>query len=1181
MNKKLQSAKPDDFSLTTNLNQASEAGSYDIDPDITERKQVETERERLLAAEREQRLLAETLAEVTLALTAQTSHTAVLEEILRQVQRVVPCEKASIRLLAGDILRVAYRQGKQAFEAQLAANLDQPLTDFPLDAEVIQSRQTLIIPDTHQEPRWISFPPMAWIRSHIAVPICLGDQVLGLLRLDADAPDKFSSKDAERLQPLVNAAAIALENARLYDQARQEIAERKRAEEALAAERNLLRTLIDNIPDFIYVKDTNSQFVLSNLALTRAMGVAIPDDLVGKTDFDFFDRELAEQYYADEQTVICTEQPLIGREERFISPINNRQSWYSTTTVPLHDNQGEIVGLVGLSHDITELKQAEQALQARQARLKLLNSIFTRITSGLSTNQVIERTVNQISDYFPTLRVAYSTIDAQGKAVTLHSMEPPEMPHLTGAITDLTAASEYLHTLRQHKPVIVEDVTRDTRIAALASLIAAGGTQAFLDMPLHHSDNLVGVLCLDAPEPRQWSEHEITTLAEIAEYLSIALQNVHEQQERERVEAELRASEERFRLVVASISDHIYVWRVTKDGTRINLYLSHHAEILTGYPMEKFIDWRFWPSTVIHPDDQAAAAAQAEQLAQGQHGEVEYRLVRADGKIIWVRDSARVQPEGESSRIAYGLVSDITERKQAELERDRLTNELRNINQTLDERVRARTAELQAIFDAVGEGIVVTNLAGVIEYINPALEKLTGYSAAETTGKTPRLWKSEQQSAAFYTQMWQTILAGQTWRGELINKRKDGSLYDVLLTITPIPGPDGQPVGFVGVQNDITPFKEMDRLKSEFISMAAHELRTPLTSILGFSEILLTRQLHEDRQTRYLTFINQQADALRAILDDLLDLSRLEAEEGFEITEAPVDLRKIVEETIFGFQENQSKYHYRITGPESWPQIKGDKAKLAQLFKNLFSNATKYSPNGGEITLQASPEAAYNLLHLTLTDQGIGMTPEQLAQIFDRFYRADASNTAIGGTGLGMTISRLIVERHGGKIWVESQYRAGTTIHILLPLLDRPTYILIIEDDHNLRELQQRVLRNEGFVVFGVEDGLAGLKLAHTCLPNLILLDLALPGMTGFDVLGHLQVDYLTKDIPVIITSAIDTATEIERAIQKGAMDYLVKPYGLGDLTIRVNRALTQSTAPHPLKRSIGQQNKHTLGLNH
>jgi DNA-binding response OmpR family regulator len=158
-----------------------------------------------------------------------------------------------------------------------------------------------------------------------------------------------------------------------------------------------------------------------------------------------------------------------------------------------------------------------------------------------------------------------------------------------------------------------------------------------------------------------------------------------------------------------------------------------------------------------------------------------------------------------------------------------------------------------------------------------------------------------------------------------------------------------------------------------------------------------------------------------------------------------------------------------------------------------------------------------------------------------------------------MTISRLIVERHGGKIWVESQRNVGTTVHILFPLLNRPTYILIIEDDQSLRALQKRVLKAEGFTVLGAEEGSHGLQLANTSLPDLILLDLALPGIAGFDVLEQLQTNYLTKDIPVLITSAIDTATEIERAIQKGAVDYLVKPYSMGDLTIRVNRALAKS----------------------
>ncbi|MBI1881175.1 MAG: PAS domain S-box protein, partial [Chloroflexi bacterium] len=694
--------------------------------DITQRK---AEQEHLLAAEREQRLLAETLTEITLALTAQTSHTAVLEEILRQVQRIVPCQKASIRLLTDNILRIVHSQGEQAFNTPLTPKVDQSLADLPLDAAVIQSRQTLIIPDTHKEPRWVSLPTTAWIRSHIAAPICLGGQVLGLLRLDADTPNQFSQQDADRLHPLVNAAAIALDNAWLHEQSRQEIADRKRAEEALAAERNLLRTLIDNVPDFIYVKDTESRFVLGSKALAQAMNASTPDELVGKTDFDFLDRELAERFYTDEQAVIRSGQPLIGQEEPFTTPTSNKQGWYSTATVPLRDNQGQIVGIVGLSHDITKLKQAEQALLESQMRLKLLNSILTRLTAGLSLEQLIESTINQIADHFPSLRVAYSTIDDQGCSITVHSVEPPGMPRLAGVTADLSAASEYLSILRQRKPVVVSDVAHDSRMAALAGLIAAGGTRAFLDVPLYHSTNLVGVLCLDAPEARQWSEHETTTLTEIAEYLSIALQNIHEQQERERAEADLRASEERFRLVINSISDHIYVTRVTDKDEHINLYLSPHAEAMTGYPMEKFMaDWRFWPSTVIHPDDRALAAAQAAQNMLGQHSEVEYRLVRADGRVIWVRDSTRVQTESSSSKVVYGLVSDITERKEAELEREWLTNELRNINQTLDERVRARTAELQAIFDAVGEGIVVTNLSGIIEYINPALEKLTRYS---------------------------------------------------------------------------------------------------------------------------------------------------------------------------------------------------------------------------------------------------------------------------------------------------------------------------------------------------------------------------------------------------------------------------------------------------------------------
>ena len=205
-----------------------------LQQEIIEREQVEKEREKLLSTEHKQRLQAETLAEATLALTSLTSLADVLDEILRQVKRLVPYRTAHIVLLQGENLRIASWQGYRARGSEaLISSLVQPLADFPLDREVVRSQQPVVIADTHQEPRWIVQDGTSWIKSHMVIPICLAKQVLGLLRLDAAIPNRFSAEDVATLQPLVNAAAIALENARLYDHALQEIAERARAEEAL------------------------------------------------------------------------------------------------------------------------------------------------------------------------------------------------------------------------------------------------------------------------------------------------------------------------------------------------------------------------------------------------------------------------------------------------------------------------------------------------------------------------------------------------------------------------------------------------------------------------------------------------------------------------------------------------------------------------------------------------------------------------------------------------------------------------------------------------------------------------------------------------------------------------------------------------------------------------------------
>ena len=184
---------------------------------VEEKQQAEAERGRLLVAEHAQRLLAETLAEVTLALTSRISHEAVLDEILRQVQRIVPYSAANIALLEGDTLRNARWQGYDAFAGEEpVSSLVQTLDGLPVDAKAVHSQRPVIIPDVHQDPHWVVFDETEWVRSYLVVPICLHGRVLGLLRLDGDTPGQFSAEDGERLQPLVNAAAIALENARLF-----------------------------------------------------------------------------------------------------------------------------------------------------------------------------------------------------------------------------------------------------------------------------------------------------------------------------------------------------------------------------------------------------------------------------------------------------------------------------------------------------------------------------------------------------------------------------------------------------------------------------------------------------------------------------------------------------------------------------------------------------------------------------------------------------------------------------------------------------------------------------------------------------------------------------------------------------------------------------------------------------
>ena len=227
--------------------------------------------------------------------------------------------------------------------------------------------------------------------------------------------------------------------------------------------------------------------------------------------------------------------------------------------------------------------------------------------------------------------------------------------------------------------------------------------------------------------------------------------------------------------------------------------------------------------------------------------------------------------------------------------------------------------------------------------------------------------------------------------------------------------------------------KELDRMKSEFLSTAAHKFRPPLTSILGFSEILLERKLDKERQNRFLKIIHKEAVGLANLINDLLDVSRIESGQVFKIKKAPFELRKIILKNVDLFRSQTNKHDFEVNIPGELASIEVDKDKIDQVMENLIGNAVKSSPQGGKITV--SIEQTEKEVKISVADTGMGIPKKDLPHIFERFYRVD--NTfirAIEGAGLGLAIAKYIVESHGGKIWAESKVGKGSTFSFTLPL---------------------------------------------------------------------------------------------------------------------------------------------------
>jgi signal transduction histidine kinase/ActR/RegA family two-component response regulator/CHASE3 domain sensor protein len=357
-------------------------------------------------------------------------------------------------------------------------------------------------------------------------------------------------------------------------------------------------------------------------------------------------------------------------------------------------------------------------------------------------------------------------------------------------------------------------------------------------------------------------------------------------------------------------------------------------------------------------------------------------------------------------------------------------------------------------------------------------------------------------------------------------------------------------IGTIFVHRNITKEFEVDQMKSEFVSTVSHELRTPLSSVLGFTELMLTKDLKPERTKKYLTTIYQEAKRLTSLINDFLDVQRMESgrqtfERKFE------DVVPVIQQVIDTQKVNAPHHSFNIARETDCTIVLGDRDKLSQAFTNLISNAIKYSPDGGTITILFR-EGEESIL-IEIRDEGLGIPQDAIPNLFTKFYRVDNTDQRrIGGTGLGLTIVKEIIETHEGEIIVSSVEGKGSVFTIRLPIVTIETFkedehcgegmnIIVIEDDINLASLLKAELSDSGFKVQHTPSGSEALTKMQEEKPDAVVLDIMLEGsMSGWDVLEKIKSDQHLEQIPIIISSALD---EKEKGLTLGANDYLVKPY--------------------------------------
>jgi PAS domain S-box-containing protein len=647
--------------------------------------------------------------------------------------------------------------------------------------------------------------------------------------------------------------------------------------------------------------------------------------------------------------------------------------------------------------------------------------------------------------------------------------------------------------------------------------------------------------------------------------------------ERARAEAALNESRRALATLMNNLPGMAYRCKVNSSWTME--FVSSGCVELTGYQPDELIDDRLVSyASLIHPGDRDVGRDEVRQaLRENRSFQLSYRIRTAAGREKWVWEQGAAVRGGNGEVVALeGLIIDDSQRLRA-LQAHRLV-----------------TTAIEQGADAV----VITDLQGTIQYVNPSFERITGYARAEIVGKNPRVLASGKHDAAFYQELWAKLLRGEVWNGRFINKRKDGSLYRQDATITPVRDATGSIVNYVCVARDVTHEVDLEEQlrqsqKMEAIGQLAggiaHDFNNLLTAILGNSEMLLASMHAEDERRADLEEIRQAGARAAALTRQLLAFSRRQVLEPvvLDLNEVIVNVTKMIKRLLGEHVE------LTLDLAEGLGSVHADPGQLEHVIINLAVNARDAMPKGGKLlieTLNADLDETYVASHapvvpgpyvmIAISDNGVGMDEQTRLRVFEPFFTTKESGK---GTGLGLSTVYGIVKQSSGYIWVYSEPGKGTSFKIYLPRVAREERALaretgaqrqavrraargretalLVEDDEAVRAVVRKTLESSGYTVVEAQSAAEATRLAeqYTGPIDCLITDLIMPETSGRDLAQ--TVAALRPEIRVLYMSGYSDNAVLRQGILSPEMEFIAKPFTQERLLSKVRHVLDTGAA--------------------